>query len=161
VFILVPSGSIIKTIVSPNDQCQTLHGLFPARLQFAFLYQGQRMDEQQTFGFYGLEPNSTIIALKEQGQSVYSFEKWLKLSSDNEEFGSVVVSLMNPQTRREAMRVRDVALTKREMRPGRMRRIFVGNFIPERTMGSDFPTRLDYDPPRGPSVAPLPTHPIG
>jgi hypothetical protein len=157
VLLLIPGGPIINVFVSPNDQCRVLRLLFPKRMHFTFLYQGQRMDERQTMAFYGVEPNSTIIALKEHGQSNCTVEEWLKFSSDNNGFRSFVASIMDDKTRGEAMRVRDLALMKREIRPRRMRHLVCPSFITEPATPCDFPTKLNYDTPTEPSVAPLPT----
>jgi hypothetical protein len=63
---------------------------------------------------------STIIAVPDPHNSKSTrkwTERWQKISGESEIFDTMVDALMNTRTRPELMRLRDLALAKRELRP--------------------------------------------
>jgi hypothetical protein len=157
VYVAVPGKFVLKTSVSGQEYCDVLSRLFPQGASFRFIYQGQLMDGGRTFQFYGVTPNTPIIALRECEANNAVLDRWLEFSFENELFDSQIESVMNTTTRREVMRLRDVALLRRQMHPLRMRRIADRGDYTEGAMPRAFmPTNLRYDPPADPSDEPLP-----
>jgi hypothetical protein len=78
------------------------------------------INEDFSFDFYTIEDRDTIVALPESSDPVRQFGRWAQSSRDSEAFNSLVNSIMNLTTRRESMRLRDLAVIKKELaRKGR------------------------------------------
>jgi hypothetical protein len=159
VHVLVPGKLVRKTYVKPHDQCRVLNRLFPDQPGFDFIYQGQLLWKTSSFDSYRVEPNSTIIAVEGSEKNSLNLDRWLRLSSEFDGLDSTIESLMNPRTRREAMRLHDLTALRRELRPRRWRKVAEREEISGGAplLSFAFPTNLDSHPPIQPSTEALPS----
>jgi hypothetical protein len=117
---IVSSGGLLKrALVRENQQCQVLGRLFPDQ-SVVFIYRGEQLIEQFSFGHYNIRSGESIFVLPkgQEGQPALSIQSqpWIRLSNDPEAISRLVDSVVNVNTRREVMRLRDIVLLRREMR---------------------------------------------
>jgi hypothetical protein len=113
--VLVPGSFLSRAQARKSDTCGLLSHLFP-RQAISFIYNGQLLNESLTIGFYGIKDMETIIAVpKPTDRASGVLDHWVRISRDPEWFENSVKSLTMESTQREAMRLRDVVIMKREL----------------------------------------------
>jgi hypothetical protein len=92
----------------------------------AFVWRGEILSPLQQFGFYGIQNGDSIIAIQEPADSAETMlrqSQWLRLSLDHDFLEDRLRLVVNERTKSEALRLRDIALMKRELPTKRARRL--------------------------------------
>lgn len=111
--VLVPGAFLSRAVAKPTDRCRVLKTLFPDR-PMTYIYDGQVLDLNRTFDFYQVGNSDSIIAVPES-DSVAQTGRWIQASRDSEAFDALMNSMMQLSTRRESMRLRDLAIRRKEL----------------------------------------------
>jgi hypothetical protein len=87
--------------------------------QVIFIYRGEQLIEQNSFEQYKMQSGESIFVIRneeeERPTSILQAQHWIRLSNDAEAISRLIDSVVNTNTRREVMRLRDVALLRREI----------------------------------------------
>jgi hypothetical protein len=92
-----------------------------------FIYNGETLDPQCTFLSYGIKDSETVIALRGSvvdGLRPSAMNHWQNITRSSDFFGEFVQSLMSPSSRKESLRMRDLAIMKLDSSPRRRRQLF-------------------------------------
>jgi hypothetical protein len=112
--LLVPGKVLSRAIVNAGDPCGVLQKLFQNQ-NMIFVDSGMTIDTNWSFECYGIQTSETLVALPENSDAVRQVGRWIQTSRESEAFDSLINSMINAPTRGESMRLRDVALMKKEM----------------------------------------------
>jgi hypothetical protein len=91
------------------------------------IYKGQVLSMDKTFECYKIRDMDTIIAVPLSESEEYPYlstiTRWQRVTYSDDNFADLIRAVMNPSSRAEAMRVRDLSIFRSEMRPRQYRRI--------------------------------------
>lgn len=112
-----------------------LNGLYPS--DSVYIFNGQILDSQKSFLFYNLVNGSKVVLLPSHvKQSNPQFlEKWLRLTSDKENFEQRINLNINQNSRKELAKIKDLKIQRLELKRKRF-----NSYIRSRTM---LQTKLD------------------
>ena len=148
VIIYNPCKYALKVMVSNSERIEKLYEYSNPKTKF--FIDGVRLVETQTFGFYHIKPNNIIIMINENSMN-HSFSFF---PLDSEIYSEKINSLINPVTQREAIRIRDLQLSKAVLKPKSFKKL-----INSQNLSDDYKTSQLTIPKlsRSPSVQPLPS----
>jgi hypothetical protein len=154
-----PSFSVKQASVIPFHKIVCLTKLFPEQ-SVEFVWKGEILIQKMTFVFYRIAPHSSIVVLpNESAQHQTTVSEWMAATRDADAFNERIGFCVNPQTRAEVARLRDLRFWRCETR-GIAALGGVGLYNFNDPIGSidrgaqKLNTR--FDPPSGPSCEPLP-----
>jgi hypothetical protein len=133
---IVSSGSFVKrALVRKNQSVQVLSNLFPDQ-PVIFIHRGEQLIEQNSFEYYQVQSGESIFVIPNDQEtrptSALQAQHWIRLSNDAEAINRLIDSVVNTKTRREVMRLRDVALLKQEIHRRRCLRSDLSFTVPQR-----------------------------
>jgi hypothetical protein len=122
-FLCRPGTFVTRVTVSVSDSCGRLAQLFPNQ-PVSFIFKGKHLNMNDSFATIGIKSNETVIVLPDLGRIGTSpMDRWIRMTRDSDNCHEIIPSAMDHRCKAEAMRLRDIALLKREMRPQRHRKI--------------------------------------
>jgi hypothetical protein len=125
IYVCIPSKCIKCLSARSSDECSVLQGLLPGK-KVCFIHHGALLRMDHTLEYYGVKDGDTIIAVVELPQSSVLpslVDRWLTLTRTSDSFSDRVRSLMTPTSRRESLRLRDLAMLRAENSRTRNRRL--------------------------------------
>jgi hypothetical protein len=150
--ICFPHHGVISINVPLSAVVGSLNPRYPGR---DFIFNGERLNSNNTFGFYGIQANDIVIGLPNE-LPFGTTERWLAMTKDAESLLEKARLTATSAGRMEASRIRDIRALKLEMRPRRFRKCFQ-SILPMITGNalSNFTTVIP-DPPHEVSTQALP-----
>jgi hypothetical protein len=100
-------------LVSETALIGSIDSHFPGR---CFVYHGELLENHRTFASYGIHSSDSVIALVADG-STAADRRWATITSASDTFDEMVRSIMNPTSRMENLRIRDIRALRLESRP--------------------------------------------
>lgn len=84
----------------------------------AFIFNGQILNKEKSFSFYGIPDGSKIAMIPEDAMKADPTfqEKWINITCDKENFDKKIEMSINPNCRREMSRLNDIRYQKLEMK---------------------------------------------
>jgi hypothetical protein len=152
----------IKTAsVVPSHKVSCLQKLFPDDPK-VFIHHGQVLSTALTFAFYGVENGASIVVIPtteaespELGRDVRA---WLAITRDSDSFNERVRYCLNPSTRQELSRLRDLKYVALERRPRAFMRLVmtIPSFENDLLRNPCHVANTNMEPLNEPNTEPLP-----
>jgi hypothetical protein len=117
--IFIPGYRRQTVRVRPSNPISSLQSLIP---DADFIFKGEVLNENQTFSFYDIQSKDTVVALPKRRSGEVT--QWTRITRHYDDFQESMRSATNFKTENEGARLRDLFWRRREMRPGRCRRMF-------------------------------------
>lgn len=121
VFVFVPNKYTKRITVRKGDACGTLKNIF-GHDNTTFLYKGQSLNFDSTFGDYNITNRDSIIAL-DSGCESTEISKWMSLSRDADDLNDALRKVMSQSSRGEFLRKMDMSSMRLELKPRAFRRL--------------------------------------
>jgi hypothetical protein len=153
-----PSFPVKQASVIPFHKIICLTKLFPNQ-SVDFIWRGEILIQTMTFLFYQIAPLSSIVVLPDEiSHHQTALAQWLAVTRDSDAFNERIGFSVDPQSRIEASRLRDLRFWRAEKRgiPA-LGSIQLFNFNePIASFQSDKKLNMDFEKPSIPSCEPLP-----
>lgn len=108
VYLCVPKNYASKVNVNVDHCVGIFQKRFPNEHK-KFIYNGQYLMNEFTFGFYGIKNDDVIVAVSDDKNKIdFSNNNWMHASRDSEDIANRIAFSMNAKTRPEASRLRDL-----------------------------------------------------
>jgi hypothetical protein len=112
--VLQPGHYAARARCRPGDRCESLRAWFPGQ-NVLFVYKGEILDWNRCIAEYRIQPNDTVVVIQGScDRESPIVTHWLRMSRDGESFETRVAGLLDTTTRRETMRLRDLAIMRRD-----------------------------------------------
>jgi hypothetical protein len=89
---------------------------------YALIFNGTLLSDEHTLGFYRLQSNDSLVAIP-RSSAPDTASRWMTLTRDMDSFADSIDIVLNPDLRRESMRLRDSIARRAELRPRFHRRM--------------------------------------
>lgn len=116
IYVLQPFSRIRHIKLNPNESISVLNQLYQP--DSTYIHKGKILDINKSFLFYRINNESKIVNISPvMAKSNPNFiEKWLKITSDAENFEKKIETSINKKNRNEIARLKDMKLNKCELR---------------------------------------------
>lgn len=158
VYLCSPTRYIRRFVVNPSKPISIFRKVITDK-DTVFVFNGCVLNENNTFNYYGLDDESTIVILDNNAKNIAN-NKWISLSEHKNSFNERVKTFLDPKFRSEILRIRDMKFSRLDIQPRKYRKLsaFISAetmSVPEETQrqisSTTIPLKLDE-----PSFAPLP-----
>ena len=116
-----PGKWAYKANVQPDACIGDLKKLLPD-MKVNFVLNGVVLNEEMNFGFYYVKANDVVIVVNNYDYARKE-NKFAIYSNENESFTESVFNIINPQTSKESIRIRDLQLAKLDRKPKAFRKV--------------------------------------
>jgi hypothetical protein len=152
--IVIPRQGVVPMKVRRDDTVEVV-SRGAGKDEATFVFKGQVMNHQFTFGEYDVQDQDSIIMISES--SLRTKERWVWLTAVDSEFTEMIKSTANMTSRIEFLRLRDLHSLRLETNPRRYRKL-LSNF---RSDGPDHRCDRNCEPTVIPASAVAPVcHPL-
>jgi hypothetical protein len=117
--LVFPGTGIRRMSVRKVDQVSVLSAALQ-RFDCDLVHKGQVVDRQLTFQCYNVQNGDSIVVLT---QAAPTRDRWLRITTDDDDFDLMMQSAANIKCRSEFLRLRDIRRTRMESNPTKFRRI--------------------------------------
>lgn len=121
VYLITPGKSMKSVILSPKQKISIFDKVLASDNQMMFIFNGQVLGKHNSLSFYGIDNNDVIVSLLDDNTHENQRNKWVMASRDKDFFAEKMRFAINPMTRGEYARLRDLSMMNVE----RKRRGFV------------------------------------
>jgi hypothetical protein len=124
-YICFPDKCVRSVRVRGSDPCSALNAFVPGT-PHCFIYKGELLNLNLPFSAYGVQESQTIVAIPQpppESLLPSRFDYWKRITRDGDHFADFVQRLMSTSSRRESLRMRDVAIMRAESNPRRFKRM--------------------------------------
>jgi hypothetical protein len=122
-FLCRPRKFITPVTARYSDTCAILAPLFPQE-RLAFIFSGQILSPEVPFSAYGLKSHDAIVVIPDRGTDIGLCEaqEWIRTTQDQTAFDDRLYATLDRSVSSESMRLRDISVSKTELRPRQWRR---------------------------------------
>lgn len=116
IYVLQPFSRIRHIKLNPKESISVLNQLYLP--DSTYIHKGKILDITKSFLFYRISNESKIVNISPvMAKNNPNFiEKWLKITSDSENFEKKIETSINKKNRNEIARLKDMKLNKCELR---------------------------------------------
>lgn len=119
IYLCQPKRTIKKVLVSQKATVKELSFLFPTEKK-CFIFKGMMLHESIKLSSYGINNLDHIVVVPEEQSKQSSFNKeqkaWINATRDQQDFNDKMFLSTNCSTRIEAARLKDLKMTKLELK---------------------------------------------
>jgi hypothetical protein len=119
--IVIPQRCVRVVVASHAALVSTLRPLLP-NPDAALIFNGTVLHDEHTFAFYRLQSNDSLVAVP-PSSAPDTAARWMTITKDYDSFADSINTVLNPELRRESMRLRDRVGWRNELRPHFYRRM--------------------------------------
>lgn len=156
---LLPCIKIIKICLNMN--ISSMDTAFTQNT--IYLFKGEILDKQQTFKYYNINDNDSLVCIPVDSAQYNSFlvDKWLKRTNDSENFQMYIDSNTKKSCQNENAKKADIRYHRIELNKKRYFRTFNESrideiFLPSASKSDGIKLNIDYKRPSQPSTKRLP-----
>ena len=118
-----PGRCIVRVTVSPKATIDDLRrSTRIPKMSVDFIANGQILIEGRPFSYFRLSTGDVIVAISKKSENA-EISKWMSMTRDSESFSERISSIIDPNTAREAARLRDFQMLRMERKPNCYRRL--------------------------------------
>lgn len=161
IYVIVPLTRVSHIKLNPNNSISVLNQVYQPNSMYIF--NGKILDIQKSFVYYRICSENKIVNISQSmlKKDPNIVEKWMKLTSDKENFEKKVDTSINKKNRNEIARLRDMKFIKCEFKKKHLGS-YLQKFHAKKTNNifeyekEDLNLNLDYEKTDSPSCEALP-----
>ena len=116
-----PNNWVYRANVLRSASIRDLRVLLPDQ-SVEFILHGTKLTDSSTFAFCGIKNNDILFVIKNSPNSVLD-QKWINMTRESDVLNDRFSCILNPKTTSEAIRLRDMQLSRLERKPRAYRKL--------------------------------------